>query len=318
MIFQFPYKLISFAKMLSSGYLIVVLVTIVTIYGQNFDDYFDEPEETFTSPPSISTTSLTETSQLPILTTTSPLPSISTSSLTEKTLRTTSTTARPIQTATTTISTTPTTALPIQTTTAQTTSTTTTCVCNEKISPILLNLIKETILNGCEKMEKSPHPKIETTTSTTASTTTTTTDPMNRFLEDVFVEFEDNNKPSKPTTTDDDEMSRFLEDVFTEFEENIKPKLGKRNKNINENWPEILMVSLSLAAAGLTVLLMVTLFLCLERKRNLVNGEESNQERGINLHIYEEVGPAKVDVPLEDVPLVPLDVPFIDEALEGQ
>jgi hypothetical protein len=177
-------------------------------------------------------------------------------------------------------------------------------------------------VNACEK-------KVEITKSTTGTTTTTTgttTDKMNRFLEDSFVEFEENIKP-KPTTTtdDDDEMSRFLQDVFVEFEENIKPKLGKRNKNINENWPQLLMVSLSLAAAGLTVLLMVSLFLWLERKRNLVNGEEfdgrtgSNQERGINLHIYEEVGPskAKVDVPLEDVPLVPLDVPFIDEA-EGQ
>ena len=160
-----------------------------------------------------------------------------------------------------------------------------TCTCDEKINPNLINLVKEMIVSICEK-------KIDTTTTTTRTTTeatTTTTNKMDRFLEeDVFSEFEDIIKPSHP---------------------------GKRSKTINEDWRQMLIISISSAAAGSTVLLMVTLFLCLKKGNRLVTGEELNETTGTNLelertnaHIYDEVGPRRM--------AVPEDVSFIDEEEE--
>ena len=138
------------------------------------------------------------------------------------------------------------------------------------------------IVSICEK-------KIDTTTTTTRTTTeatTTTTNKMDRFLEeDVFSEFEDIIKPSNP---------------------------GKRSKTINEDWRQMLIISISSAAAGTTVLLMVTLFLCLKKGNRLVTGEDgttgTNLERITNAHIYDEVGPGRM--------AVPEDVSFIDEEQE--
>jgi hypothetical protein len=151
-----------------------------------------------------------------------------------------------------------------------------TCTCDEK-NEKLINLVKEMIINICEK-------KIDTTTTTTTEATTTT-NKMNRFLE---------------------------EDVFSEFEDIIKPNPGKRSKTINEDWRQMLIISISSAAAGTTVLLMVTLFLCLKKGNRLVTGEDgttgTNLERITNAHIYDEVGPGRM--------AVPEDVSFIDEEQE--
>jgi hypothetical protein len=148
-------------------------MAFLTIYGQNFDDYFEIEEKTETSP--IYKTAITST-----------LPTSSTSSMST----TTPTTSTSPTSTTSSMSTTHTTSL----TTPTPSTATTTCTCDEKINPNLISLVKEMIVGICEK-------KIDTTTTTTRTTTeatTTTTDKMDRFFEDVFSEFEENIKLSKP------------------------------------------------------------------------------------------------------------------------
>ena len=70
----------------------------------------------------------------------------------------------------------------------------------------------------------------------------------------------------------------------------------------------MLIISLSSAAAGITVLIVVTLFLCLRRsKPTKTGGEEddqtTNQEKRIQLHVYDELKPKMA---------VPEDISFID------
>ena len=249
-------------------------MAFLTIYGQNFDDYFEIEEKTETSPIYKTTTTLPTTS--PTSTTTPTSPTSTTSSMptpTSPTLLTSTNSSMPTTTPTS----------PTSTTSSMPTTTDPTCTCDEKINPNLINLVKEMIVSICEK-------KIDTTTTrTTTEATTTTTNKMDRFLEeDVFSEFEDIIKPSHP---------------------------GKRSKTINEDWRQMLIISISSAAAGTTVLLMVTLFLCLKKGNRLVTGEELNETTGTNLelertnaHIYDEVGPRRM--------AVPEDVSFIDEEEE--
>jgi hypothetical protein len=110
-----------------------------------------------------------------------------------------------------------------------------TCTCDEKINPNLISLVKEMIVGICEK-------KIDTTTTTTRTTT-------------------------EATTTTTDKMDRFFEDVFSEFEENIKlSKPGKRSKP-PADLEGLLIVTLSSVGAGITVLILVSLFLCLKKDR---------------------------------------------------
>jgi hypothetical protein len=161
---------------------------------------------------------------------------------------------------------------------------TTTCTCDEKINPNLISLVKEMIVGICEK-------KIDTTTTTTRTTT-------------------------EATTTTTDKMDRFFEDVFSEFEENIKlSKPGKRSKP-PADLEGLLIVTLSSVGAGITVLILVSLFLCLKKDRPTksdlkICGEEVNQTGGNQENL--ELVPKMMAVP-EDVCFADEDDEEITEA----
>lgn len=153
----------------------------------------------------------------------------------------------------------------------------------------------------------------QTTSSTTTTTPSTTTDKMDRFLEDVFSDF-DGKTTTTPTTTTPttttDRMDRFLEDVFSEFDENFdaipKRRSGGRSRTINEDWEQLLAITLSMAAAGITVLLMVCLFLCLQAK----NGQDKAPPvEAATATIEEDESPR---IPLAE----PEDIPYADEDCE--
>ncbi len=273
------------------SYLIFAIFLTLT-YGQNFDDYF-EVEDTqsstnnaeltisATSPPMTSTSTspqpITSTSTSPMTSTsTSPQPITSTSTSpqpitsTSTSLQPTTSTLTSPQPTTSTSSPQPTTPTPLVST-----ATAPTCSCDEKINPNLISLVKEMIVSICEK-------KIETTTTTTRTTT-------------------------EATTTTTDKMDRFFEDVFSEFEENIKVSKPSKRSKPPADLEGLLIVTLSSVGAGITVLILVSLFLCLKKDRPTKSDLKICEE---------EVNTGGNQENLELVPkmmAVPEDVCFADE-----
>jgi hypothetical protein len=109
----------------------------------------------------------------------------------------------------------------------------------------------------------------------------------------------------------------FDDPFFSDNTDEVVAEKKKKNWE-KENFEKLLMISLGSVACGTTVFL----FLCLQtrkRQNKAKPGEEfdeatgTNQERKINLHVYDKVGPRALpedqDVPLDDVP-------FIDEVIE--
>ena len=130
----------------------------------------------------------------------------------------------------------------------------------------------------------------ESSTTTSATTTTaTTTAPMERFFNDVFDEFEESIKEDKETKE--------------------KEKKEKKAKWEKANEKMLLIITLSTAGVGTTVLIMVLLFvyLCLNKEKK--SGGQEERER---LHIYDEVGPPAPPPTLASTEGDD-DIPFIDE-----
>ena len=250
---------------------LIVLTLLTLTYGQKFDDYFDLEDVQTNKPPQVTY----QPSEMPTTQST-------TLSSTTPQPKTTSSTTTSIPSTTTSIPPTTTSTNRTTTSTNRTTTSTSLQICN-------CDDILQEISRGFEKIEK----RIEDMfTHTTISTTTTTT----------------------TTTTDDNKIDRFFDDVFDEFEETIKSqpeKPGKRSRKINEDFEGMLIISLSSAAAGITVLIVVTLFLCLRRSKPTKTGgeedDQNNQENRMQLHVYDELKPKMA---------VPEDISFIDEEEE--
>ena len=282
----------------------IVLFLAVTIYGQaNFEDYFESVEDSSTSVPTEVEITFSSTTTVPASSTfSSSTTNVPTSStflpFTSPTSESTTTTNRPT----------------LQTTT---TTTTTTSLPKSQACNCDCEFFLEEIARRLKKFEKKMENNYATqTTSSTTTTTasTTTTDKMDRFLEDVFSEFDEKTTTTPTTTTapttTTDKMDRFLEDVFSEFDENFdalpKRRSGGRSRTINEDWEQLLAITISMAAAGITVLLMVCLFLCLQAKHGQDKAPPVEAAR-----IEEDESPR---IPLAE----PEDIPYADEECEGE
>ena len=274
------------------SYLIFAIFLTLT-YGQNFDDYFeieDAQSSTNKAELPISATSPQPTTS----TTTSPQP-ITSTSISPQPIRSTSTSPQPITS--TSISPQPTTSTstspqPTTTLTSNSTLITSTKQATYPTSLQICNcddIIKE-IKEGFEKIEKRIEDMMTNTYTTTIPTTTTT------------------------TTSTTEKIDRFFDDVFEEFEESIKSteKPGKRSKP-PADLKGLLIVTLSSAGAGITVLILVSLFLCLKKESPTKSdvksdGEEVNNggnQENLKMHVYDELVPRMM--------AVPEDVCFVDE-----
>ena len=258
MIFQFPYKLISFAKMLSSGY-IVLLVTIVT-NGQNFDDYFDEPaqlpifttsltEKTTTTASTATTASITQT--ITPLSSTTRTPSTD-QTVTPSTSPTPFTTSEPSTNQMMTLSTSPT----ISTFTTSTTSKPTFSI---RIEPSIYLLLEELVNKSFEKLERKFDRLI---------------DIMTASKPDEKPDVKKNTEKMGENTSEETiipKLTRLAEEnVFDDpfFNENTDEVLAEKKKIRieKENFNQLMIISLGSAACGTTLLLMVVLFLHLQNK----------------------------------------------------
>ena len=273
------------------------------ISSQQFQDYFDDELVTapaITTPPVTTTTTAAQnTTTTTEGSTTSTERTTTTETTSGTTISTTESTTFAELTITTGRTTTPTTGTTSGTTTSTKSATFDDHQFNIRLEPSLFSLLQEITNTAFQKMEgKIDHlvdflTKKETTTTPTTTITTTTT--------------------TATTTAKSEVEERFFDDVFTEFDESIKEinmeKKVKKEQAEKKNVETLLIISLSSAGFGVTVLLMVTLFICLRKKQR--GGK--NQEAGEGAeHIYDELRPADPPLaqPEED------GVPFIDEANE--
>ena len=293
----------------------IVLFLAVTIYGQaNFEDYFESVEDSSTSVPTEVEITFSSTNTVPASSTfSSSTTNVPTSSTTNVP---TSSTFLPF-TSPTSESTTTTNRPTLQTTT---TTTTTTSLPKSQACNCDCEFFLEEIARRLKKFEKKMENNYATqTTSSTTTTTasTTTTDKMDRFLEDVFSEFDEKTTTTPTTTTapttTTDKMDRYLEDVFSEFDENFdalpKRRSGGRSRTRIEDWEQLLAITISMAAAGITVLLMVCLFLCLQAKHG--QDKAPSVEAATAATIEEDESPR---IPLAE----PEDIPYADEECEEE
>ena len=270
----------------------------------DFEDYFEVDVATTTPPmtaPPMMTATMTAPPRMTLMTTTQ---------------QTTTTTIAPETTTT-----------PKRTTTTATTATT--------IAPKTTTTPKQTnataTTTALETTTTTATTPNQTATTTTPETTTKKDDQFNYrqafermerkidFIIDIVIlkqkeiatSSTSTTAVSTTTTAKPEVEERFFDDVFTEFDESIKEinmeKKVKKEQTEKKNLETLLIISLSSAGCGCTVLLMVTLSICLKKKPKVGNNQEAGEGAE---HIYDELRSA-------DPPLAQSeenDLPFIDEA----